>query len=68
MDNDIKEVIRIQNRLQRKLSDTRYAHTVSVSHTCACLAMKYEYDVNKYIYEDLIIEEIISGGKLYEKR
>ena len=64
MDNDIKEIIKIQNRLKRKLSDTRYAHTVSVSHTCACLAMKYEYDVNKAIVAGLAtpLAIIVSEG------
>lgn len=49
-----KDIIFIQGKLKRKLSDTRYAHTVSVSHTCACLAMKYEYDVNKAIIAGLL--------------
>ena len=69
MDNDIKEIIRIQNRLQRKLSDTRYAHTVSVSHTCACLAMKYEYDVNKAIVAGLLHDcaKFMDGKEMLDK-
>lgn len=54
MSIDNKDIIFIQGKLKRKLSDTRYAHTVSVSHTCACLAMKYEYDVNKAIIAGLL--------------
>ena len=54
MSIDNKDIIKLQSRLKRKLSETRYAHTVSVSHTCACLAMKYEYDVNKAIIAGLL--------------
>ena len=54
MSIDNKDIIFIQGKLKRKLSDTRYAHTVSVSHTCACIAMKYEYDVNKSIIAGLL--------------
>ena len=54
MSIDNKDIIKLQSRLKRKLSETRYAHTVSVSHTCACLAMKYDYDVNKAIIAGLL--------------
>lgn len=37
---------KIQNKLKRKLSDSRYVHTLGVAYTAASLAMKYGYDIS----------------------
>ena len=43
----IEEVKEIRRRLRRKLSDSRYEHTLSVAFTCICLAMRYGYPPEK---------------------
>lgn len=37
----------LREKLQRKLSKSRYEHSLSVSFTCLCLAMRYEYPLDK---------------------
>lgn len=48
------DITKIQNKLKRKLSSTRYQHTLGVSYTAGCLAMKYEQDINKAILAGLL--------------
>lgn len=36
-----------REKLQKKLSSSRYEHSLSVSFTCMCLAMRYEYPLDK---------------------
>ncbi len=37
----------IRKKLKKKLSESRYEHTLSVSFTCICLAMRYGYPLEK---------------------
>ena len=37
------EILELREKLQHKLSKSRYEHSLSVSFTCICLAMRYEY-------------------------
>lgn len=39
--------IKIENKLKKVLSEKRYEHTLGVSFTASCLAMKYGFDINK---------------------
>lgn len=41
------DIVEIQNRLIKKLSEHRYTHTMGVQYTSICLAMKYECDLRK---------------------
>ncbi len=36
-----------REKLQKKLSRSRYEHSLSVSFTCICLAMRYEYPLDR---------------------
>lgn len=38
---------KLEKQLKKKLDDNRYTHTIGVAYTCACLAMRYHYDVDK---------------------
>ena len=49
-----KEIPEIQKKLKRKLSDTRYQHTLGVAYTAGCLAMKYDLDSKKAIVAGLL--------------
>lgn len=44
MNTDIMEYRR---KLKKKLSEARYEHSLSVSFTCVCLAMRYGYPLDK---------------------
>ncbi len=43
----IKNLKNIRNSLKSSLNKERYQHTISVSYTAMCLAMKYEVDLQK---------------------
>ena len=49
-----KEIVKIQNKLKRRLKDSRYQHTLGVAYTAGCLAMKYEEDMNSAIIAGLL--------------
>ncbi len=36
-----------RKKMKKKLSETRYEHSLSVSFTCICLAMRYGYPLDK---------------------
>lgn len=36
-----------RKKLKKKLNDSRYEHSLSVSYTCVCLAMRYGYSLEK---------------------
>ena len=36
-----------QKKLKHEMDDGRYQHTLGVMYTCAALAMRYEYDIQK---------------------
>ncbi|MCI9147686.1 MAG: HD domain-containing protein [Hungatella sp.] len=41
------QILKVRKKLKSKLSGSRYEHSLSVSFTCACLAMRYEYPLQK---------------------
>lgn len=49
-----KRIFEIQEKLKEKLPAKRYIHTVGVMYTCASLAMKYEYDIDKAMMAGLL--------------
>ena len=38
---------KIQHKLKKELDENRYEHTLGVRYTCAALAMRYHYDLEK---------------------
>lgn len=42
--SDIKSIIK---DLEKNLDSKRFGHTMGVAHTAACLAMRYDYDMNR---------------------
>ncbi len=40
-------ILELQNLMKDVLTEKRYAHTIGVQHTAACLAMRYGEDVEK---------------------
>lgn len=42
-----ERIMEFRKRLQEILPKARYEHTISVSYTCAALAMRYGYDIGK---------------------
>jgi len=44
---DLSEIYEIRKKLQKILKPERYEHSLSVSFTCACLAMRYGVDLYK---------------------
>ena len=38
-------IMELQNQLKDVLTEKRYAHTIGVQHTAACLVMRYGEDV-----------------------
>lgn len=65
---DYKLIDSIQNKLKDKLKPNRYQHTLGVSYTAGCLAMKYETDVNKAIIAGLLHDcaKYMPGEKMLE--
>lgn len=59
----------IMEKLSNKLNKKRYLHSVGVMDTAACLAMKYDYDINKARYAGILHDcaKYLSGEKLLEK-
>lgn len=49
-----KEMIVVRDKLKEKLTTKRYEHTLGVMYTCAALAMKYQYDVEKAMWAGLL--------------
>ena len=41
------QIPKLRKKLKSKLSDSRYEHSLSVSFTCICLAMRYGYSLQK---------------------
>ena len=44
---DISEIYEYRRKLKKILKPERYEHSLSVSFTCVCLAMRYGVDLNK---------------------
>lgn len=49
-----QENIKIQKKLRRKISDTRYLHSLGVAYTSAALGMKYGVDIDKLIVAGML--------------
>lgn len=47
MSNSPSQIALFRKRLKAKLAPMRYEHSLSVSYTCMCLAMRYGYDMDK---------------------
>lgn len=47
MANSPSQIALYRKQLKSKLSPMRYEHSLSVSYTCICLAMRYGYDMDK---------------------
>lgn len=47
MSNSPSQIAVFRKKLKTKLSPVRYEHSLSVSYTCMCLAMRYGYDIDK---------------------
>ncbi len=41
------DILEYRKKLRKKLSEARYEHSLSVSYTCVCLAMRYGYPLDK---------------------
>ena len=48
------DIFEIRNQLQQRLKPHRYEHTLGVSYTAVCLAMRYEYDMQKAMLAGLL--------------
>ncbi len=44
---DLENIMEIRAKLQEMLKPSRYEHSLSVSFTCICLAMRYGVDIHK---------------------
>ena len=47
-------ILEIQNKLAIRLNKQRYEHTIGVMYTAACLAMVYEYSIEKAMLAGLL--------------
>ena len=68
------EYVKIQEKLKKRLSEKRYAHTIGVSYTAAAMAMRYGLNVDdaamagllhdcaKYMTDDELIEKCKKYG------
>ena len=52
--NNKKDILKLQDKLKRKLSDSRYLHTIGVAYTAGSLAMKYSCDINTAVAAGLL--------------
>lgn len=69
MANDYKlDIIRIQKKLKKKLSDSRYQHSLGVAYTAGALAMKYSEDINKAVIAGLLHDcaKFMTGEEMLE--
>ncbi len=39
--------VEIKDKLKQELKPQRYEHTIGVADTCACLAMRYDFDIDR---------------------
>ena len=44
LNSDIQNIIA---KLEKSLDSKRFGHTMGVAYTAACIAMRYDYDMNK---------------------
>lgn len=64
-----EEYTRIQEKLKKKLSEKRYAHTVGVSYTAAAMAMRYGLNVDDAAMAGLLHDcaKYMTDSQLVEK-
>ena len=67
MDNE--QITLIKKNLMKKLTPSRYEHTLGVAYTSAALAMRYGYDMDKAFMAGLLHDcaKYLSGERLLEK-
>ena len=67
MDNE--QITLIKKNLSKKLTPSRYEHTLGVAYTSAALAMRYGYDMDKAFMAGLLHDcaKYLSGERLLEK-
>ena len=44
----------LKKELKKEMDDSRYEHTLGVMYTCAALAMRYNYDLEKAMLAGLL--------------
>lgn len=61
-----KEISKIHKKLQKKLSESRFQHTLGVSYTAGCLAMKHGENVDSAIIAGLLHDcaKYMSGDEM----
>lgn len=67
MDNE--QITLIKKSLSKKLTPSRYEHTLGVAYTSAALAMRYGYDMDRAFMAGLLHDcaKYMSGERLLEK-
>lgn len=68
-DEYINKIENIKSKLKKKLSDSRYVHTIGVAYTAGALAMKYSVDYDKAIIAGLLHDSVkyMSDEKMLKK-
>lgn len=63
-----KAIPEIQDKLRKKLKNSRYVHTLGVAYTASCLAMKYGLDPDKALMAGLLHDcaKYMPGDEMYE--
>lgn len=49
-----QDITKIQKKLIKKLSNSRYEHSLGVAYTAASLAMRYEADIEKALFAGML--------------
>lgn len=62
------EIVKIEKKLKKKLSDSRYQHSLGVAYTAGSLAMRYSADINKAIVAGLLHDcaKYMTGEEMLE--
>ena len=49
-----EQILKMQKKVKNELDQFRYEHTIGVMHTAACLAMRYDEDVERAVIAGLL--------------
>ena len=49
-----EQILKLQKKMKNELDHDRYEHTIGVMHTAACLAMRYEEDMDRALLAGLL--------------
>ena len=49
-----EQILKLQKKMKNELDHDRYEHTLGVMHTAACLAMRYEEDMDRALLAGLL--------------